>query len=167
MANMAATVDTAYLGQYFYKEFGAVGGIPPYTWEHVSGQFPYGTTFDPNDPPNLSGYPNYASDFCFQMRVYDSSDPALADTASFYVTVMADETYTCGDVNDDEIINVSDAVFIINYIFLGGDPPDPLESGDCNCDNKTNITDAVWIITYVFSGGRQPCDTDGNGLPDC
>jgi aminopeptidase N len=165
MANMTATLDTAYLGQYFYKKFAAVGGVPPYTWAHVSGQYPYGTTFDPGDPPNVSGYPIYASQFSFQMRVYDSSNPPLADTVWFHVEVI--ESYMCGDVNDDETINVSDAVFVINYIFLGGDPPDPLESGDCNCDGKTNITDAVWIINHVFLGGKAPCDTDGNGQPDC
>lgn len=75
--------------------------------------------------------------------------------------------YICGDANGDETINVSDAVNIINYIFVGGDPPDPIESGDCNCDAVCNVSDAVWIINYVFVGGNQPCDTDGDTLPDC
>jgi hypothetical protein len=80
------------------------------------------------------------------------------------ITVLA---YLCGDTNKDKTVNVSDAVFIINYVFAGGDPPDPLESGDANCDGECNVSDAVWIINYVFVGGNQPCDTDGDGLPDC
>jgi C1A family cysteine protease len=75
--------------------------------------------------------------------------------------------YICGDANADATVNVSDAVYIINYVFVGGDPPDPMESGDCNCDGTCNVSDAVWIINYVFVGGNGPCDTDGDEMPDC
>jgi hypothetical protein len=75
--------------------------------------------------------------------------------------------YSCGDSNADGSVNVSDAVHIINYVFIGGNPPDPMESGDCNCDGSCNVSDAVWIINYVFIGGNDPCDSDGNGEPDC
>jgi Dockerin type I domain/FlgD Ig-like domain len=74
---------------------------------------------------------------------------------------------SCGDANGDGLVNVSDAVHIINYVFVGGDPPDPIESGDVNCDGTCNVSDAVWIINYVFVGGNEPCDTDGDGIPDC
>ncbi|MBD3217015.1 MAG: hypothetical protein GF310_01975, partial [candidate division Zixibacteria bacterium] len=73
----------------------------------------------------------------------------------------------CGDANSDDQCNVSDAVFVINYVFIGGDPPDPMHTGDTNCDGNVNVSDAVWIINYVFIGGSSPCDTDGNGEPDC
>jgi len=81
--------------------------------------------------------------------------------------VMAVLTYICGDANNDQTVNVSDAVSIINYVFVGGDPPDPIESGDCNCDDTCNVSDAVWIINYVFVGGSDPCDSDGDTIPDC
>jgi hypothetical protein len=76
-------------------------------------------------------------------------------------------TFMCGDANYDSEINVSDAVYIINYVFTGGAVPYPYKSGDANCDDTVNISDAVWIINYIFVGGNDPCDTDGNGLPDC
>ncbi|NIP41721.1 MAG: M6 family metalloprotease domain-containing protein, partial [candidate division Zixibacteria bacterium] len=75
--------------------------------------------------------------------------------------------YTCGDANGDKTVNVSDAVYIINFVFVGGNPPDPTESGDANCDATVNVSDAVWIINYVFVGGSNPCDTNGDGIPDC
>jgi len=75
--------------------------------------------------------------------------------------------YICGDANSDEAVNVADAVWIINYVFASGDPPNPLDAGDTNCDGSCNITDAVWIINYIFAGGYTPCDTDGDGFPDC
>ena len=81
-----------------------------------------------------------------------------------HITVLP---YLCGDASHDAEVNVSDAVFIINYVFVGGDPPDPLEAGDVNCDGNVNVSDAVWIINFVFTGGNSPCDTDGDGQPDC
>jgi len=74
---------------------------------------------------------------------------------------------TCGDANHDAVVDVSDAVAIINYVFVGGDPPSPMETGDCNCDATCDVSDAVWIINYVFVGGSKPCDSNGDGFPDC
>jgi len=50
---------------------------------------------------------------------------------------------------------------------VGGDPPNPIAAGDVNCDSTVNVSDAVAIINYVFVGGNNPCDTDGDDLPDC
>jgi subtilisin family serine protease len=63
-----------------------------------------------------------------------------------------------GDVNDDNDVNVADAVFLINYIFKGGPPPIRKGEGDANCDGGTNVADAVYIINYVFRSGPEPCD---------
>jgi len=76
-------------------------------------------------------------------------------------------SYFCGGANSDGMFNVSDAVFIINYIFCGGAFPDPMEAADVNCDGTVNISDAVWIQNTIFYNGNAPCDTDGDGVPDC
>ncbi|MBD3219369.1 MAG: hypothetical protein GF310_13940 [candidate division Zixibacteria bacterium] len=83
------------------------------------------------------------------------------------IVSLVEPPVLCGDANNDEAVNVSDAVNVINYVFIGGDPPNPYEAGDTNCDGTVNVSDAVWIINYVFIGGDSPCDTDGNGDPDC
>jgi hypothetical protein len=81
-----------------------------------------------------------------------------------------------GDANGDGQINVGDAVYIIGYVFKGGDPPTPYDpcSGDANGDCQCNVGDAVYIISYVFKGGDPPvtCEFyrdeggDGSGCPD-
>ncbi|MBD3217858.1 MAG: hypothetical protein GF310_06225 [candidate division Zixibacteria bacterium] len=64
--------------------------------------------------------------------------------------------YVCGDANGDGSVNVSDAVYIINYVFIGGDIPFPIEAGDANGDGSCNVSDAVFIINHVFIGGPAP-----------
>ena len=77
------------------------------------------------------------------------------------------QDYVCGDANADGVTNVSDAVYLISYIFKGGAPPMPLEAGDANCDGRCNLSDAYYIIHWVFTGGNDPCDPNGDGIPDC
>ena len=73
----------------------------------------------------------------------------------------------CGDANSDYTVNISDAVYIINYVFSGGTAPDPLDICDGNCDSRCNVSDAVYLINYVFSSGNQPCHPGGQVDPDC
>jgi len=66
-----------------------------------------------------------------------------------------------GDVNGDWNINVTDVVYLINYLFLipPGPAPEPLETGDVNCDGAINVTDVVYLINYLFlvPPGPPPC----------
>lgn len=65
--------------------------------------------------------------------------------------------YICGDADGNTIVNISDAVSLIAYIFGGGPAPDPLLSGDGDCNQIVNISDAVYLIAYIFGGGPAPC----------
>lgn len=65
--------------------------------------------------------------------------------------------YICGDADCNEIVNISDAVYLIEYIFGGGPAPDPLESGEVDCNALVNISDAVYLVQYIFGGGPEPC----------
>jgi hypothetical protein len=97
-----------------------------------------------------------------------SNDPeAFEAVIPANLTVMNEPQYTCGDADGDGSVNVSDAVSIINYVFMGGGAPDPMEAGDVTCDGSVNVSDAVFIINYVFIGGNDPCDPSGDGEPDC
>jgi subtilisin family serine protease len=63
----------------------------------------------------------------------------------------------CGDADGSGSINVSDAVWIINYVFLSGPEPYSPTSGDPNCSSEINVSDAVYLINYIFAGGDAPC----------
>ncbi len=64
--------------------------------------------------------------------------------------------YIVGDANRDGLVNVGDAVYIINFVFREGPPPDPYEAGDANCDTLVNVGDVVTIINYIFREGPTP-----------
>jgi hypothetical protein len=65
--------------------------------------------------------------------------------------------FICGDADGNTIVNISDAVYLIAYIFGGGPAPDPLLSGDADCNEIVNISDTVYLIAYIFGGGPAPC----------
>jgi subtilisin family serine protease len=65
--------------------------------------------------------------------------------------------YICGDADGSGIVNITDAVYLIAYIFAGGPAPDPLAAGDVDCNGFANISDAVYLINYIFGGGPAPC----------
>jgi hypothetical protein len=90
------------------------------------------------------------------------------ETITFFATDTAgaydsdDATFNgiaCGDANGDGIAgNISDVVYLIWYIFQGGDPPDPYSAGDVTCDGQVNVSDLVYLIHYIFDGGPAPCE---------
>ena len=61
-----------------------------------------------------------------------------------------------GDANGDGVINSADVVYLINYLFIGGSPPQPMEAGDCNCDGTVDVADVMYLINYLFIGGSPP-----------
>jgi|GEM_PF-121387 len=133
-----------------------------YLWlslDIVSGTAPSTVTFTV-DPSGLALGTHY--DTITVSCAEASNSPQLAE-----VVLEIQSPYLCCDVTDDQTVNVSDAVYITNYVFIGGGAPDPLESGDCTCDDNCNISDAVAIINFVFIGGYDPCDPNDDGIPDC
>ncbi len=65
--------------------------------------------------------------------------------------------WVCGDADGNDAVAISDAVYIIQFIFGGGPSPDPLESADADCSGAVAIADAVYIINFIFGGGPAPC----------
>jgi hypothetical protein len=151
------TVPDAYLNRDYYYEFVAVGGQKPYHWSILGGDIPYGLTFDGDTVGTLTGVPTWPGNYYLTLRVEDESEPPLADTIVGLRIRVVEPPYTCGDVDGNETINVSDVVFLIDYVFGDGPAPDPVETGDVNCDEVINVSDVVYLISFVFGDGPEPC----------
>jgi exodeoxyribonuclease III len=84
-----------------------------------------------------------------------------------YINEVEGSVIFCGDVNTDLVVNVSDVVYLIAFVFGDGPPPVPEASGDVDCNGSTNVSDVVFLIEFVFGDGPNPCDPSGDGVPDC
>lgn len=62
----------------------------------------------------------------------------------------------CGDADGNLIFTISDAVYLINYIFAGGPVPCTIQAGDADGNGIITISDAVYLINYIFAGGPAP-----------
>lgn len=64
-----------------------------------------------------------------------------------------------GDANqsgDGNPVDLSDAVSILNFLFLGEEGPHCLKSADGNDDGEVNISDPIFLLVFLFLGGAEP-----------
>lgn len=67
----------------------------------------------------------------------------------------AGDTFVRGDINDDSVINIADAVAGLTYLFNGG-PAGCIDAVDTNDDGQANVADGVFLLGFLFSGGVAP-----------
>ena len=81
-----------------------------------------------------------------------------------------------GDADADGIVNITDAIYVLNYLFQGGSEPPCLDAADADDEFAINITDGIYILNFLFLGGNEPptpgpfsCgpDTPGEDGLDC
>ena len=70
------------------------------------------------------------------------------------------------DPNEDSVLNIADAIFILQYLFSGGKKPFCLETSDFNGDKSINIADAISILNWLFAKGAGPKELTGPGIDD-
>jgi len=79
---------------------------------------------------------------------------------SCQVTFRCTSPYICGDANGEEGVDISDAVYLILYIFRSGDPPkcpEPyISCGDVSGNGEVTISDVVYLINYLLKSGPAP-----------
>jgi hypothetical protein len=71
-----------------------------------------------------------------------------------------------GDVNADGGRDISDAIYILNYLFIGGPAPLPLgcepqaefHNGDVNGSGSVAVSDVIFLLNWMFRGGRDPVE---------
>lgn len=61
-----------------------------------------------------------------------------------------------GDTNADLVVDVSDAIYALDFLFDGGPMPSPIDSVDINDDSSRNIADVVYILAFLFQSGDAP-----------
>jgi len=80
-----------------------------------------------------------------------------------------------GDANSDGALNIADAIFILGYLFGGGQTPLCADTADANDDSAVNIADAIAVLGHLFGGtgdlpppfGACGPDPTADALPLC
>ncbi len=68
------------------------------------------------------------------------------------------EIIQSGNVDGLGEIDISDLVWLVDYMFNSGPEPIPYESGDVNCSGGVlDIADLVLLIDWMFNSGPAPC----------
>jgi hypothetical protein len=70
-----------------------------------------------------------------------------------------------GDSSGDGEINISDAVFVLVFLFRGGPSPSCVEAGDANNDGGVDLADPVSILNFLFRGGPAPALPGPTNMP--
>lgn len=64
-----------------------------------------------------------------------------------------------GNVNNsaDEEVDISDLMYLVNYLQLGGPAPFPTPLiADVNCDGQVDLSDLIYLTNYLFLGQAEP-----------
>lgn len=69
----------------------------------------------------------------------------------------------CGDMNGDEIVDMMDLDFFIDFYFNFGPAPVAAEVGDLNCDARNDIADIVFLASFLNGDVTDICC--GGGYP--
>jgi cellulose/xylan binding protein with CBM9 domain len=114
----------------------------------------------------------------FSVRLQDSADFGLAVPITEGYTISLTPSgpppgprFVRGDANADGSINITDGVFVLNFLFLGGPEPRCVDAAEATDDGQLNITDGVFILNWLFISGAAPpppSPATANYLPsDC
>jgi 3',5'-cyclic AMP phosphodiesterase CpdA len=80
-----------------------------------------------------------------------------------------------GDADGNGKLELTDAVRVLGFLFLGTPMPDCLEAADSDDNGTLQLTDAVRVLSFLFTGGDPPappgpppaeCGADPAGSPD-
>ena len=61
-----------------------------------------------------------------------------------------------GDVDGDGRILINDPIFILSYLFLGGEQPNCFDAADIDDDGIIAINDPISLLAHLFLGGPAP-----------
>ena len=100
----------------------------------------------------------YAIEGGFALEPYFIPGTVLVSEQPQFLFVRGDATY-------DQTVNIADAIFMLDYLFIGGAPSVCPDAADTNDDGILNIGDAIYSLSYLFSGGETiPYPYPGYGL---
>jgi len=79
----------------------------------------------------------------------------LIRTKENFITIYSSE-FCEGDINNSGETDILDVIYLIDYIYKDGPPPDPIEAANVDGIPPLNILDIVYLINYIYKDGPYP-----------
>ena len=89
-----------------------------------------------------------------QFTVVNTPTPLLQNSAGEVCDQVV--TFRRGDPTGNGQTDITDGVFILNYLFLGSRAPECLDAADSDDSGTVDLSDAIRILNYLFLGGGAP-----------
>ncbi|MDX9856657.1 MAG: M4 family metallopeptidase [candidate division Zixibacteria bacterium] len=149
---VTASLDNARQGSAYSSQLEGTGGTGVKTWADINSDL-VGTGLSLTTDGLLSGTPGDTGVIEFMVRYRDE-----AGSQAFQVLLLTvDPPYICGDVNNDQIgPDLADLIYLVNYLFSGGEAPTYPGAADATGEGEVDLSDLIYLVNYLFEGGPVP-----------
>ena len=93
----------------------------------------------------------------------DQDDPKGAVAAEIIIWLMShtggvveQPIFRRGDADGSGGLDITDAIFTLNYLFLAGAAPTCMDTADADDSGGLDVTDAIYSLNYQFQAGSPP-----------
>ena len=80
--------------------------------------------------------------------------PSIALLAASPLLAQGSQVFLRGDTNSDGIVDISDAVATLGFLFQGSGGVPCLAAADINDDGAVDVSDPIVLLDYLFRGGN-------------
>jgi len=84
-----------------------------------------------------------------------TADEFTPDTEDGAIRINEGVVFTRGDANDDTIVNISDALKVLDFLFEAEPAGRCHKALDANDDGSINISDPVYVLAFLFASGKR------------
>ena len=114
------------------------------------------------DPCDLQQEPSLDCDGNGELDSCELASGASDINGNGILDACEETLFVRGDVNTDGALDIADAIYSLDALFLGVVAPCE-DATDCNDDGLLNIADPITLLGYLFSGAPAPPPP----FPDC
>ncbi len=103
------------------------------------------------------------TNYCYVVRARRGSVES-GDSNEACATPRGGVKFRRGDTDANRQVDLTDAITVLNFLFLGGPQPDCMDGADADDTGVLDLTDAVYSLNFQFLAGPRPPDP---GPDDC
>jgi hypothetical protein len=99
-----------------------------------------------------------ATEYCYTVKSIAGGVESAA-TASKCATTLpggGGAQFRRGDADGSGKLDLTDAIFTLQFLFMGGKAPDCKDAADTDDSGKLDLTDAIASLQFQFMGGAAP-----------